>query len=146
MKSRRTYGRYIAIGLVIVIALICVWALVFTREVSFADAANVDTVDFASMELVSEDSGETIELDAAQRGEVSEALSSLRLVRRPGGTILLGCYARLYVETGSAGRFELLLAPDEMMVAHLSGRESRVYGLDSGCGLEDCVRGLLSLN
>ena len=68
MKSRRTYGRYIAIGLVIVIALICVWALVFTREVSFADAADVDTVDFTSMELVSEDSGETIELDAAQRG------------------------------------------------------------------------------
>lgn len=145
MKSRRTYGRYIAIGLVIVIALICVWALVFTREVSFADAANVDTVDFASMELVSEDSGETIELDAAQRGEVSEALSSLRLVRRPGGTILLGCYARLYVETGSAGRFELLLAPDEMMVAHRGG-ESRIYGINSGSSLEDCVRTLLSLS
>ena len=136
MKSRRTYGRYIAIGLVIVIALICVWALVFTRE---------DTVDFTSMELVSEDSGETIELDAAQRGEVSEALSSLRLVRRPGGTALLGCYARLYVETDSAGRIELLLAPDEMMVAHRGG-ESRIYGINSGSSLEDCVRTLLSLS
>lgn len=144
MKSRRIDGRYIAIGLVIVIALICVRALVFTREVSFADAADVDTGDFASMELVSEDSGETIELDTAQRGEVSQELTSLRL-RSTGRTALFGCYARLYVETDSAGRFELLLAPDEMMVVHRGGA-SRIYGINSGSGLEDCVRGLLSLN
>ena len=144
MKSRYIDGKYIAIGLVIVIALICAWALFFTREVSFADASGVDTDGITAVELVSEDSGEAIKLDAGQRGEVLQELSSLRLSRRPGGAEALNsCYARLYIETASSERLELLLASDRMLVNQLGGGHSRVYGFDSGSGLEDCVRELL---
>ena len=137
MKSRRTYGRYIAIGLVIVIALICVWALVFTREVSFADAAGFSNGDVLELEL-STTAGPRM-LESEQTRALFERLDTLELTQRTGS--FNGGYAHMSVLLNDEDIIDLLLSPDELYITQ-DGRR-RKYSFDDGT-LESFVRSLAS--
>ena len=138
MKSGRIDGRYIAIGLVIVIALICVWALVFTREVSFADAAGFSNGDVLELEL-STTAGPRM-LESEQTRALFERLDTLELTPPRTGSFN-GGYAHMSVLLNDEDIIDLLLSPDELYIIQ-DGR-GRKYSFDDGT-LESFIRSLAS--
>ncbi len=141
MKSGRIDGRYIAIALVALIALICLWALIvwLRPPVSFADASGIVPDEVSRLELSL--TGDPNRLDGEQAGALLQRLDALELRGGRRSDALTDCYARIYAVLDEGRRVEILLAPDGMLINPLGSGRSRLYSFD-GSALESFVRSL----
>lgn len=119
--NKRKVG-YIAAAAAVAVCLLAV--VLYQRTVTFSQLLPLKFSEIASCEVVMEDGGEaqSWDLDAVRTEQLLQCLEGLSYQRDGSGSALQDCYARIFLTDAGTDRWELMLAPNTVLVNHIGAK------------------------